>query len=110
MKTFELQDLRRRRLGALSGGQRQRVLLAQAFAQQSAIVALDEPTTGLDADATAIVLEEVSRLARSGTTVVLATHDTDLATACDTCVMLARDAPPRSGAPADVLRTAGRLR
>jgi zinc/manganese transport system ATP-binding protein len=88
IRTMGLQELQRKRLGALSGGQRQRVLLAQAFAQQAGIIALDEPTTGLDADATVVVLHEARRLAGLGATVLIATHDPDLAQACDHRVTL----------------------
>jgi zinc/manganese transport system ATP-binding protein len=42
-------------------------------------VLLDEPTTGLDADATDRVTQQLRRLAASGTTIVAATHDFDVA-------------------------------
>jgi zinc/manganese transport system ATP-binding protein len=70
-------ELASRRLGALSGGQRQRVLLAQGLAQQSDLLLLDEPATGLDAEAkeriAAVLAEESAR----GVTIVHATHDPD---------------------------------
>ncbi|CAN5668417.1 zinc ABC transporter ATP-binding protein AztA [soil metagenome] len=103
LETLGLQELRRKRLGALSGGQRQRVLLAQAFAQQAGIVVLDEPTTGLDAEATQVIIDSVTRLARTGTTVLLATHDVDVASACDLCIQLRHGAVQASG-PAAVSR------
>ncbi|OAN42415.1 zinc ABC transporter ATP-binding protein AztA [Mycolicibacterium iranicum] len=78
-----LVDLRRRTLGELSGGQRQRVLLAQTFAQESSLLLLDEPTTGLDAASAALVIGHLRRLAAAGTTVVAATHDPALITASD---------------------------
>jgi ABC-type cobalamin/Fe3+-siderophores transport system ATPase subunit len=61
--------------GVIDTTQRQRVLLTQAFAQQAPVVLLDEPTTGLDADATDRVTQQLRRLAASGTTIVAATHD-----------------------------------
>jgi zinc/manganese transport system ATP-binding protein len=76
-------ELASRRLGALSGGQRQRVLLAQGLAQQSDLLLLDEPATGLDAEAkeriTAVLAEESAR----GVTIVHATHDPDDAADAD---------------------------
>jgi zinc/manganese transport system ATP-binding protein len=98
-----LDELRHRRLGDLSGGQRQRVLLAQAFAQQAPIVVLDEPTTGLDADAWDRVAHQLRRLAASGVTVVAATHDFEVARAVDHCVLLGGGRVVSSGAPAGVL-------
>lgn len=101
-----LDELAHRRLGDLSGGQRQRVLLAQAFAQQAPVVLLDEPTTGLDADATDRVAQQLRRLAASGTTIVTATHDFDVARRVDHCVLLSGGRVVSSGAPADVLTEA----
>jgi zinc/manganese transport system ATP-binding protein len=98
-----LEELRRRRLGDLSGGQRQRVLLAQAFAQQAPVVLLDEPTTGLDADAADRVARQLRRLAASGTTIVAATHDFGFALRFDHCVLLAGGRVVSSGVPTDVL-------
>jgi zinc/manganese transport system ATP-binding protein len=101
-----LDKLRHRRLGDLSGGQRQRVLLAQALAQQAPIVLLDEPTTGLDADAADRVAQQLRRLAASGTTIVAATHDFDVARGVDHCVLLGGGRVVSSGAPPDVLTEA----
>lgn len=83
-----LDDLRRRRIGELSGGQSQRALVAQAFAQQAPVTVLDEPTTGMDAESKVRVMKGVRQLVESGGTVVLATHDRELADECDTYVAL----------------------
>jgi zinc/manganese transport system ATP-binding protein len=83
MERLGVAGLAGRRLGALSGGQRQRVLLAQGLAQQSDLLLLDEPATGLDAEAKgrigAILAEERAR----GVTVVHATHDPEDAADAD---------------------------
>jgi zinc/manganese transport system ATP-binding protein len=105
-----LEELRHRRLGDLSGGQRQRVLLAQALAQQAPIVLLDEPTTGLDADAADRVARQLRRLAASGTTIVAATHDFGFANRLDHCVLLGGGRVVAMGAPADVLTDANLAR
>lgn len=76
-------ELRHRSLGQLSGGQRQRVLLAQAFVQEAPLLLLDEPTTGLDAAATALLIAHLRRLCDDGTTIVAATHDAALMRAAD---------------------------
>jgi zinc/manganese transport system ATP-binding protein len=69
-------------------------------------VLLDEPTTGLDADATDRVTHQLRRLAASGTTIVAATHDFDVARRVDHCVLLSGGRVVSSGAPADVLTEA----
>ncbi|GAA1687318.1 ABC transporter ATP-binding protein [Mycolicibacterium murale] len=97
--TLDLGHLRRRRIGELSGGQRQRTLVAQAFAQQAPIVALDEPTTGVDDESKAKVLEGIRELIAAGSTVVAATHDLDLARQCECCIRLDRGVIVPSGLP-----------
>ncbi|KUI33047.1 ABC transporter [Mycobacterium sp. IS-1742] len=88
-----LDDVRHHSLGDLSGGQRQRVLLAQAFAQQAPLLLLDEPTTGLDRAASALVTEHLRQFADSGTTVLAATHDAGLIRAAHHRITLAGGSP-----------------
>jgi zinc/manganese transport system ATP-binding protein len=85
--------------GVIDTTQRQRVLLAQAFVQQAPVVLLDEPTTGLDADATDRVTQQLRRLAASGRTIVSATHDFDVGRRVDHCVLLSGGRVVSSGAP-----------
>ncbi|MGH8878671.1 MAG: zinc ABC transporter ATP-binding protein AztA [Stackebrandtia sp.] len=77
-------------LGRLSGGQRQRALLAQGLAQQSDLLLLDEPATGLDTATAETLAELLPRLSESGVTIVHATHDAQLAARADHCVSLSR--------------------
>jgi ABC-2 type transport system ATP-binding protein len=68
----------------LSGGQRQRLALALAFVNRPELVLLDEPTTGLDAQARRDLHGEIGRMKQDGHTVLLTTHDIDEAEAlCD---------------------------
>jgi zinc transport system ATP-binding protein len=63
------------RFADLSGGQTQRVLIARALAAEPSLLVLDEPTAGIDADATAAIMGVLSRLNREdGMTVLLVTH------------------------------------
>ncbi|MFK7928408.1 MAG: ABC transporter ATP-binding protein [Myxococcota bacterium] len=74
--TLGLAGKERRRPSRLSQGERQRVSLARALVTQPQIVLADEPTTGLDAKATAGVLELLVGQCRDrGVTLVVVTHD-----------------------------------
>jgi ABC-type multidrug transport system fused ATPase/permease subunit len=61
----------------LSGGQRQRIAIARALVRDTPVLVLDEPTTGLDADAKAALLEPLRALA-AGRTTILISHDPDV--------------------------------
>ncbi|NJC71701.1 ABC transporter ATP-binding protein [Planosporangium thailandense] len=63
----------------LSGGQQQRVAVARALVTAPALVLADEPTGNLDTRSTADVLAVLDRLNRSGRTIVLITHEDDVA-------------------------------
>jgi ABC-type Mn2+/Zn2+ transport system ATPase subunit len=72
-------DYADRQIGELSGGQQQRVFIARALAQEATVLLLDEPFTGVDAPAQESILEILGRLADEGVTVLVSTHDLNLA-------------------------------
>ncbi|MEZ4512525.1 MAG: metal ABC transporter ATP-binding protein [Chloroflexota bacterium] len=71
--------LAKRQIGELSGGQQQRVFIARALAQEASLLLLDEPLTGLDLPSQEALFAVLDSVRPDGVTVVVATHDLNLA-------------------------------
>ena len=63
----------------MSGGQQQRVAIARAIAQAPPVILADEPTGNLDSGSTKEIMSILKQLHREGRTVILITHDNDIA-------------------------------
>ncbi len=94
-------DLARRRYAELSGGQRQRVLLARALATEPAVLLLDEPLAGIDAETERAILEVLVELRGSrGLAIWIVSHHAEaLAGKLDRIVRV-EDGHVRAGLPA----------
>ena len=76
MRETGVDDLSRRRFAQLSGGQRQRVLIARALATKPDLLLLDEPTAGIDANATQAIMDLQRRLHEEHhLTILMVNHD-----------------------------------
>ena len=74
-----LLDLMTRSFSELSGGQQQRVLLARALMAGQRLMILDEPVTGLDPEASRKMYEIINELNKSNMTIVMISHDIEVA-------------------------------
>ena len=100
-------DLGDRPISQLSGGERQRVFLARAFAQEAALLVLDEPTAALDLAHQVLLVNALRRRAREGGGALLVLHDLALAgAACDRLALLDRGRVVAEGTAGEVLRPA----
>ncbi|MFI9285440.1 ATP-binding cassette domain-containing protein [Streptomyces werraensis] len=79
LEALDITALADRPTHLLSYGQRKRTAIAGAVAMRPRVLILDEPTAGLDPDGQERLLATLDRLREGGTTVVMATHDVDLA-------------------------------
>ena len=79
LAALDITALAQRPTHLLSYGQRKRAAIAGAVAMRPRVLILDEPTAGLDPDGQERLLATLDRLRAAGTTVVMATHDVDLA-------------------------------
>jgi zinc transport system ATP-binding protein len=75
-----ISDLADRPIGNLSGGQRQRAFIARALASEADLLALDEPTVGVDADSRTAFYNMLDELNDEGITIILIEHDVDILT------------------------------
>jgi ATP-binding cassette, subfamily B, bacterial len=85
----------------LSGGQRQRIAIARTLLRDPPVLVLDEPTTGLDAESEAQVMDGLGALMRGRTTIVI-THAARLAATADRVVVVEEGRVARDG-PAEVV-------
>jgi iron complex transport system ATP-binding protein len=104
MRRCDVWDLAARPVPTLSGGERQRARVARALAQQAPTLALDEPTAALDVSHEMAIFELLRDLGHAGKTVLLVTHNLNLAARyADRLVLLDHGRVAAEGAPAQVL-------
>jgi ABC-type Mn2+/Zn2+ transport system ATPase subunit len=98
-------DLVREPIGELSGGQQQRVFLARALAQEPHILLMDEPFTGVDAATQEATLVLLDQLREQCVTVMVSTHDLNLATSRFDYALLLNHRVIAQGSPKQVFTT-----
>lgn len=102
LERVDLATLANQRFGELSGGQQQRGILARALVAHPQLLLLDEPFNGLDQENRDMLLGLVAELREEGRTIVVSTHDLEIAKqACSHVLLLASGhVPGEPGHPA----------
>ena len=86
LSLFGLKGKEHRKPYQLSGGEQQRVAVARAVANDPDVILADEPTGNLDSQNTEVVMDLLMDLKKRGTTIVMVTHDFNLASRADRIV------------------------
>jgi manganese/iron transport system ATP-binding protein len=102
--------LARKQIGELSGGQQQRIFIARALAQQAELLLMDEPLSGLDGPSRDAIFQILDALRADSVTVMIATHDLDMAAERFDQIMLLNQQVIAYGSPAEVLQADNLLR
>ncbi|MFP4014746.1 MAG: ABC transporter ATP-binding protein [Chitinispirillaceae bacterium] len=89
LKRLGIWDRRHHRPNEISGGQKQRVAIARALVKNPAIILADEPTGNLDSHTTSEILSVFDELHREGNTIVVITHEVDVAARAQQTIRLA---------------------
>jgi manganese/iron transport system ATP-binding protein len=105
LEMVNMEELAQRQIGELSGGQKQRVFIARAFAQDAEIVLMDEPLTGLDVGSQEGILGLLRGLTDRGVTLLVSTHDLDMAARRFARIMLLNRRLVALDEPSKVMRT-----
>ncbi|SFR93973.1 putative bacteriocin export ABC transporter [Anaeromicropila populeti] len=88
LEQLGLLELKKIPVYKLSGGEQQRVAMARLILQESEVILADEPTGSLDTENRDIILELLKQLKKQGKAVVIVTHDSYVAQACDRVITL----------------------
>ena len=105
LEQMGIAPLAKRSIGDLSGGQQQRAFLARALAQEPHILLMDEPFTGVDIATQEATLDLLVQLRTQQVTIMISTHDLNLAARHFDRVLLLHRRVVAFGSPAEVLTT-----
>lgn len=83
LKRLEMDEYAHKKVNKLSGGQKQRVVIARAMINNPSVLLADEPTGALDVKTTDEIMKVFRNLNKNGTTVIIITHDMEVAGMCD---------------------------
>lgn len=83
LKSVGMDSMAKKTINKLSGGQKQRVAIARAIVNEPSVILADEPTGALDVKTSADIMDLFHTLNQNGHTVIIVTHDLEIAKQCD---------------------------
>jgi len=101
LKTIGLEDKAQVYPSTLSGGQKQRIAIVRALAMNPKVILFDEPTSALDPEMVGEVLELIKKLADSGMTLVIVTHEMGFAREVATKILFMDEGQIKEQSPPD---------
>ena len=88
MRKLDIESLKDKFPSQISGGEQQRVAIARAYVSQNNYILADEPTGALDEKNTVIIMEMLQKLNAEGKTIIMVTHDANVASYADRIIKL----------------------
>ncbi len=108
LSLLELKDFADSRIAGYSKGMKQRLLLAGAIIHNPSVLVLDEPLSGLDANAQSLIRELIKEFAREGRTVVFCSHVLEVVERlCDRLIIVSKGKKLVEGTPAEIIKQVG---
>ncbi len=103
LKQLDIGGLAERHIRDLSGGQQQRIFLARALIAEPELLVLDEPTSGVDMQSAESIFHQLAHLNQDGISVLLTTHDLNMAAAHIPWIVCLNETVIKQGTPDDVM-------
>ena len=88
LKEIGIEELASKKINQLSGGQKQRVAIARAIVNDPGLILADEPTGALDSLTSDEVMKVLEGLNQSGKTILIVTHDNEIAQRCQRIIKI----------------------
>jgi len=88
LKTFDLSEIKNKKVGKLSGGMKRRLAIACALVNNPSLLIMDEPTAALDIVYKKVIHDEMTRFMQNGGTIVMVTHEKEEIDMCNTAYLL----------------------